>query len=104
MEVSNKIKTNNMNKYFKSLSTFGIVLLLSLVSIDSVYATALDKAQTSKSGIVDMFEVLPEYLQVDSTAENRDFHIKRNERTIGTGTQYYFYLEGGTVTVSMTTN
>ena len=59
MEVSNKIKTNNMNKYFKSLSTFGIVLLLSLVSIDSVYATALDKAQTSKSCIVDMFEVLP---------------------------------------------
>ena len=91
-------------KYIKLLLISIIVLFLPLFLIDSIYATAWDKAQTSKSGIVDMFEVLPEYLQVDSTAENRDFHIKRNERSIGTGTQYYFYLEGGTVTVSMATN
>ena len=91
-------------KNVKSLLVFGIVLFLPLFLIDSVYATAFDKAQTSKSGIVDMFEVLPEYLQVNSTAENRDFHIKRNERSIGTGTQYYFYFEGGSVTVSLTTN
>lgn len=91
-------------KNIKLLSVFGIALFLSLFLTDSVCATALDKAQTSKSGIVDMFEVLPEYLQVDSTAENRDFHIKRNERSIGSGTQYYFYFEGGSVTVSLTTN
>lgn len=91
-------------KYIKLLLIFNIILFLQLFLINSIYATALDKAQTSKSGIVDMFEVLPEYLQVDSTAENRDFHIKRNERSLGTGTQYYFYLEGGTLTVSMTTN
>ena len=91
-------------KNIKSLLILGITLFLSLLQINYVYATALDKAQTSESGIVDMFEVLPEYLQVNSTAENRDFHIKRNERAIGTGTQYYFYFEGGSVTVSLTTN
>lgn len=91
-------------KNIKLLLVFGMVSFLPLFSIDSIYATAFDKAQTSKSGIVDMFEVLPEYLQVNSSAENRDFHIKRNERSIGTGTQYYFYFEGGLVTVSLTTN
>ena len=91
-------------KYIKSLLIFGSILFLPLFSVDSIYATAWDKAQTSKSGIVDMLEVLPEYLQTNSTAENRDFHIKRNERALGTGTQYYFYFEGGTVTVSMTTD
>ena len=91
-------------KHIKLLLIFNIVLFLPLVLIDSIYATAWDKAQTSKSGIVDMFEVTPEYLQVNSTAENRDIHVKRNERSLGTGTQYYFYLEGGTVTVSLTTS
>lgn len=89
----------------KSLLIFNTILFLSLFSINStVYATDWNKAQTSKSGIVDMMEVLPEYLQVNSTTENRDFHIKRNERSIGTGAQYYFYFEGGTLTVSMTTD
>ena len=91
-------------KNIKLLLIFNTILFLPLFLIDSVRATAWDKAQTSKSGIVDMLEVLPEYLQVNSTAENRDFHIKRNERSLGTGTQYYFYMEGGTLTVSMTTN
>lgn len=91
-------------KHIKLLLISNIISFLPLFLIDSIYATAWDRAQTSKSGIVDMFEVLPEYLQATSTAENRDFHIKRNERSIGSGAQYYFYMEGGSLTVSMTTD
>lgn len=91
-------------KNIKLLLIISMILFLPLFLIDSIYATALDKAQTSKSGIVNMFEVRPEYLQTNSTAENRDFYINRNERALGTGTQYYFYFEGGSVTVSLTTN
>lgn len=89
----------------KNIKLFlGTILFLLIFPIGLIYATAWDRAQTSKSGIVDMFEVLPEYLQATSTAENRDFHIKRNERSIGSGAQYYFYMEGGSLTVSMTTD
>lgn len=92
-----------MNKKLNIITLLGLLVFLPSIPMSAMEIIER-KAEVSKAGTINMAEIRIEYLQENSTAENRDLYIHRNEKAIGNGSQYYIYLEGGTETIRLTTS
>lgn len=56
------------------------------------------------SGTIKSFSILPTYNQATGTAANTDFLINRTETAIGSGAQFFFDLQVGSVSKFSVTN